>query len=42
MILAEPLVPNETTIAAMCEARCGNLKSFDSVESWCGFMVPNM
>jgi len=29
----EPLVPNETTIAAMCEAREGNLKSFDSVEA---------
>lgn len=28
----EPLVPNETTIAAMREARAGNLKSFDSVE----------
>ena len=27
----EPLVPNETTIAAMREARVGNLKSFDSV-----------
>ncbi|MBK6401716.1 MAG: type II toxin-antitoxin system RelB/DinJ family antitoxin [Rhodocyclaceae bacterium] len=27
----EPLVPNETTIAAMREARAGNLKSFDSV-----------
>ena len=29
----EPLVPNETTIAAMREARAGNLKSFDSVEA---------
>ncbi|MCU7924704.1 MAG: type II toxin-antitoxin system RelB/DinJ family antitoxin [Candidatus Thiodiazotropha sp. (ex Dulcina madagascariensis)] len=29
----EPLVPNETTIAAMREARTGNLKSFDSVEA---------
>jgi len=28
----EPLVPNETTIAAMREARVGNLKSFDSVK----------
>ncbi len=28
----EPLVPNETTIAAMREARAGNLKRFDSVE----------
>lgn len=28
----EPLVPNETTIAAMREARAGNLKSFNSVE----------
>jgi DNA-damage-inducible protein J len=27
----EPLTPNETTIAAMREARAGNLKSFDSV-----------
>ena len=26
----EPLIPNETTIAAMREARAGNLKSFDS------------
>ena len=25
------VVPNETTIAAMCEARAGNLKTFDSV-----------
>ena len=29
----EPLIPNETTIAAMREARAGNLKSFDSVEA---------
>jgi len=29
----EPLVPNETTIAAMREARAGNLKGFDSVEA---------
>lgn len=29
----EPLVPNETTIAAMREARTGKLKSFDSVEA---------
>ena len=28
----DPLVPNETTIAAMREARAGTLKSFDSVE----------
>ena len=27
----EPLIPNETTIAAMREARAGNLKSFGSV-----------
>jgi len=27
----EPLIPNETTIAAMREARAGNIKSFDSV-----------
>ena len=27
----DPLVPNETTIAAMREARAGKLKSFDSV-----------
>ncbi|MFC7411832.1 type II toxin-antitoxin system RelB/DinJ family antitoxin [Hydrogenophaga atypica] len=27
----EPLIPNETTIVAMHEARAGNLKSFDSV-----------
>lgn len=29
----EPLVPNETTIAAMREARAGGLKSTDSVEA---------
>ncbi|MDR0781300.1 MAG: type II toxin-antitoxin system RelB/DinJ family antitoxin [Pseudomonadales bacterium] len=29
----EPLVPNETTIAAMREARAGKLKGFDSVEA---------
>jgi DNA-damage-inducible protein J len=29
----EPLVPNETTIAAMREARAGNLKRFDSIET---------
>jgi DNA-damage-inducible protein J len=29
----EPLVPNETTIAAMREARAGNLKGFDNVEA---------
>ncbi|AIC11945.1 type II toxin-antitoxin system RelB/DinJ family antitoxin [Xylella fastidiosa subsp. morus] len=29
----EPLVPNETTIAAMREARAGHLKSFDSIEA---------
>jgi DNA-damage-inducible protein J len=29
----EPLVPNETTIAAMREARTGKLKSFNSVEA---------
>ncbi|MDR1277025.1 MAG: type II toxin-antitoxin system RelB/DinJ family antitoxin [Candidatus Accumulibacter sp.] len=29
----EPLVPNETTLAAMREARAGNLKRFDSVEA---------
>jgi len=28
----EPLVPNEETIAAMREARQGNLKSFKSVD----------
>ena len=29
----EPLIPNEKTIAAMREARAGNLKSFDSVRA---------
>jgi len=29
----ELLTPNETTIAAMREARAGNLKSFNSVEA---------
>ena len=29
----EPLIPNATTIAAMREARAGNLTSFDSVEA---------
>jgi DNA-damage-inducible protein J len=29
----EPLVPNSTTIAAMREARQGNLPRFDSVQS---------
>ena len=29
----EPLVPNETTIAAMREARAGGLKRVDSVEA---------
>lgn len=29
----EPLIPNETTIAAMREARTGKLKRFDSVEA---------
>lgn len=29
----EPLVPNETTIAAMREARAGNLKRVDDVEA---------
>ncbi|EIC23650.1 type II toxin-antitoxin system RelB/DinJ family antitoxin [Thiorhodovibrio frisius] len=29
----EPLVPNETTIVAMREARAGHLKGFDSVEA---------
>jgi DNA-damage-inducible protein J len=33
MLPFEPLVPNETTIAAMREARAGNLRSFDSVEA---------
>ncbi|MCF7696993.1 type II toxin-antitoxin system RelB/DinJ family antitoxin [Mycetohabitans sp. B2] len=34
----EPLVPNETTIAAMREARAGNLKRFNSVEALMGDM----
>ncbi len=29
----EPLTPNAATIAAMEEARKGNLKSFDSIEA---------
>jgi DNA-damage-inducible protein J len=29
----EPLIPNETTIAAMREARAGKLASFDGVEA---------
>lgn len=29
----EPLIPNATTIAAMREARAGNLRSFDGVEA---------
>lgn len=29
----DPLVPNATTIAAMKEARAGNLASFDSIEA---------
>lgn len=29
----DPLVPNETTIAAMREARAGKLKTFSSVEA---------
>jgi len=29
----EPLVPNGTTIAAMRDARAGNLEGFDSVEA---------
>lgn len=29
----EPLIPNEETIAAMREARQGNLPSFDSIEA---------
>ncbi len=33
MLPFEPLTPNETTIAAMREARAGKLKSFDSVEA---------
>jgi DNA-damage-inducible protein J len=28
----EPLVPNETTIAAMRQARAGHVEGFDSVE----------
>ncbi|KMQ72799.1 DNA-damage-inducible protein J [Candidatus Burkholderia pumila] len=28
----EPLIPNDTTIAAMREARAGGLKRFDSIE----------
>ncbi len=28
----EPLTPNATTIAAMKEARAGNLKSFNSID----------
>ncbi|WP_186156525.1 type II toxin-antitoxin system RelB/DinJ family antitoxin [Burkholderia gladioli] len=28
----EPLIPNETTVAAMREARAGGLKRFDSIE----------
>jgi DNA-damage-inducible protein J len=31
-LLFEPLTPNETTIAAIREARTGNLKSFAAVE----------
>jgi len=29
----DPLIPNATTIAAMKEARAGNLAKFDSVEA---------
>ena len=29
----DPLIPNETTIAAMREARAGGLKRFESVET---------
>lgn len=29
----EPLIPNETTIAAMREARAGNLPRFNSIEA---------
>ena len=29
----EPLIPNETTIAAMREARAGKLKRYDNVDS---------
>jgi len=28
----EPLIPNETTIAAIREARSGNLKSFATID----------
>ena len=28
----EPLIPNETTIAAMREARSGHLKGFDAID----------
>lgn len=29
----DPLVPHETTVAAMREARAGNLEGFDNVEA---------
>jgi DNA-damage-inducible protein J len=29
----EPLIPNAETVAAMREARAGNLKSYDSVDA---------
>lgn len=29
----DPLIPNATTVAAMKEARAGNLASFDSIEA---------
>lgn len=29
----EPLIPNGTTVAAMREARAGNLKSYESVDA---------
>ncbi|MDR0458385.1 MAG: type II toxin-antitoxin system RelB/DinJ family antitoxin [Burkholderiaceae bacterium] len=29
----EPLIPNETTIQAMRDARAGKVKSFDSIEA---------
>ena len=29
----DPLIPNETTISAMCDARAGKLKCFESVEA---------
>ena len=29
----DPLIPNETTIAAMKEARAGNLPKFDSIDA---------